>query len=281
VTFYGYKDGAAALSTCSHCFHPASTDSGGRTYSTSNLTFVDTTKRITYQFPNNNIIHDRDGTLTGLGANSYATAYFGHLAQQSECQTDMDMWTGVVCDNTAALRRIAIHGYQPGIFSGQTLWVAPYDEDQIAGKNETELADYLKDTSILGNVQWLKKQAPSKTWVAPFLTGHRYHLRWGARGLDFTRMRLTMSQRWETTDKPVYFYHNHIDVREDFEFHYLGAQRTNESLTHTDADLTGYFQSYNETAKRSLEWAMSPVNKSNPYQETTLTIQGIRCKFNC
>jgi hypothetical protein len=80
VTFYGYNNGASAFSTCSHCPHSSSTDSGGRTFSTSNLTFVDTTKRIRYQFPNNNIIHDRDGTLTGLGPNSYATAYFAHLA---------------------------------------------------------------------------------------------------------------------------------------------------------------------------------------------------------
>ena len=129
MTFYGYKNGASALNTCSHCFHPASTDSGGRTYSTSNLTFVDTTKRINYQFPFNNIIHDRDGTLTGKGANSYATAFFGHLSYQSECETDMEKWTGVVCDNTAALRRIAIFGYQPNIFTGQNLWVTPYDED--------------------------------------------------------------------------------------------------------------------------------------------------------
>jgi hypothetical protein len=32
-------------------------------------------------------------------------------------------------------------------------------------------------------------------------------------GLDFERMRLTMAQRWEETDKSIYFVHNFTDVR--------------------------------------------------------------------
>jgi hypothetical protein len=45
---YNWKD-AAALGTCSHCFHPAATDSGARTVTLKNLSY-DTTvaKRIKY-----------------------------------------------------------------------------------------------------------------------------------------------------------------------------------------------------------------------------------------
>jgi hypothetical protein len=37
---------AAALGDCSHCFHPAATDSGARTYFTEKLTFSNTKIRI-------------------------------------------------------------------------------------------------------------------------------------------------------------------------------------------------------------------------------------------
>jgi len=57
---------AAALGTCSHCFHPAATDSGARTVRTTGLGFDNTvTKRIRYQSPWRAIFHDLDGSLTG------------------------------------------------------------------------------------------------------------------------------------------------------------------------------------------------------------------------
>jgi len=39
---------AAALGTCSHCFHPAATDSGARTVRISRLEYVNTPRRIRY-----------------------------------------------------------------------------------------------------------------------------------------------------------------------------------------------------------------------------------------
>jgi hypothetical protein len=50
VEFYNFDfNGAAALSTCSHCFHSAATDSGARTIKTKNLMFDATvTKKIRY-----------------------------------------------------------------------------------------------------------------------------------------------------------------------------------------------------------------------------------------
>ena len=41
VKFYNFGADMAALGSCSHCFHPASTDSGGRTTTFKNLQFTD------------------------------------------------------------------------------------------------------------------------------------------------------------------------------------------------------------------------------------------------
>lgn len=92
---------AAALSTCSHCFHPQATDSGARTISTSNLVFDATcTTKIRYQYPWKAIFHDLDGSLTGKGAKSWATYHYPHL-NVSECEHHADVYDGVTCDNTA------------------------------------------------------------------------------------------------------------------------------------------------------------------------------------
>jgi len=80
VSFYGFDvGGKAAIGSCSHCFHPASTDSGARTVTFSGLKFDTTvTTKIKYQFPFRDIFYDLDGTLTGLGPKSWATPYWRH-----------------------------------------------------------------------------------------------------------------------------------------------------------------------------------------------------------
>lgn len=78
--FYNYNfNEAAALGDCSHCFHPAATDSGARTYTTQRLEFTDVTRRIKYQYPERGIFHDMDGSLTGKGADTYATKGYKHV----------------------------------------------------------------------------------------------------------------------------------------------------------------------------------------------------------
>jgi hypothetical protein len=79
--FYNYDwNNAAALGTCSHCFHDAATDSGARTIRVKDLYF-DTTvpKKIFYQTPWRAIFLDQTGELTGLGANTWAVPYWPHL----------------------------------------------------------------------------------------------------------------------------------------------------------------------------------------------------------
>lgn len=102
VKFYNYDYGTwGALGDCSHCFHPASTDSGARTYFTSGLTFdTSVPKKMWYQYPWRGIWHDEDGSLTGMGAGSWATPYFLHN-EQPECVKDTAVFDGLRCDNTA------------------------------------------------------------------------------------------------------------------------------------------------------------------------------------
>jgi hypothetical protein len=51
----------AALGTCSHCFHGASTDSGARTVTVRRLSFENVQHRIKYQYPRRAIFFDEDG----------------------------------------------------------------------------------------------------------------------------------------------------------------------------------------------------------------------------
>jgi len=57
-----------------------SSDSGGRTVKFSKLYFdpATVTIKIRYQFPRRDIFLDLDGTLTGIGPNTWATPYFKH-----------------------------------------------------------------------------------------------------------------------------------------------------------------------------------------------------------
>jgi len=100
VKFFNYNwNSAAALGTCSHCFHPASTDSGARTVKLSGLEFTDVTKRIRYQDPFKQILYDEDGSLTGKGPKTWATYHYGHH-DQPECTKDLAVYDGVTCDST-------------------------------------------------------------------------------------------------------------------------------------------------------------------------------------
>jgi len=126
--FYNFNfNDAAALGTCSHCFHPASTDSGARTVRVSGLEIDDTvTKRIMYQYPRRAIFLDEDGSLTNQGAGSWATPYYLHN-DQPECTVDAEVYDGITCTSSIQVRRIAFSGYSPSNFDGMEMKIAKYD----------------------------------------------------------------------------------------------------------------------------------------------------------
>ena len=82
-----------------------------------------------------------DGTLTGKGAGSWATAYFLHN-EQPECTNDAAVYDGLTCDNTAQVRRIAFHGMAPDKFTLMNLKIAKYDDATINALSATDKTAY-------------------------------------------------------------------------------------------------------------------------------------------
>jgi len=81
---FNYND-AAAMGTCSHCWHDKNTDSGGRTVTVKDLYFDETVLiRVRYTVPWRTIFFDKTGSLTGLEPNSWFVPYWHHLLQP-EC----------------------------------------------------------------------------------------------------------------------------------------------------------------------------------------------------
>jgi hypothetical protein len=117
------------------------------------------TRRIKYQHPNNGIYADLDGSLTGLGPNTWATPYWKHN-DQPECQLSSTTHDGLICDSTIEVRRIAVHDATPsGIFRMMPFKIARYDDNVLAdhlaatGENRTE---YLKHESHFSSTPSLK-----------------------------------------------------------------------------------------------------------------------------
>lgn len=132
VKFHNFNwNKAATLGSCSHCFHPAATDSGARTVTFSGLEFTSVTKKIRYQYPWVAIYYDLDGTLTGKGAKSWATFFYAHH-NQTECEHLEDEYNGVVCTPEVQIRRIAFWNWKPnGLFSGMGQKIIRWDDDLV------------------------------------------------------------------------------------------------------------------------------------------------------
>ncbi len=63
-------------------------------------------RKIRYQYPWKAIFLDQDGTLTGKGANTWATPYYKYH-EQPECffdSTTLDVYNGVLCDSTVLFK---------------------------------------------------------------------------------------------------------------------------------------------------------------------------------
>lgn len=133
------------------------------------------TKRVKYQAPNKGIYHDLDGTLTGLGPNSYATAYWPHN-NQSECQYIPDLYSGYICDNTTSVRRIVFHG-GTGNIKAKTMYIWRYDDDIIGSMDATQLEQYLVKENA-SELAYMELSNPMFHWTVPYVTGHRYYVRW-------------------------------------------------------------------------------------------------------
>jgi hypothetical protein len=102
------------------------------------LYFDSTVKtKIRYQYPWKAIFYDLDGTLTGKGPKTWATYYYGHH-EQSECETNLEDYDGVICDSTVQVRRVSFRGATPGaLFDGMGFKILPYDDSLFTGFTDT------------------------------------------------------------------------------------------------------------------------------------------------
>jgi len=82
--------------------------------------------KIKYQYPNRGIFFDADGSLTGKGAGSWAIANFKHN-EQPECETNLAVYDGQICDSSVQVRRVAFHDVVPTIIKGRNIRIAKYD----------------------------------------------------------------------------------------------------------------------------------------------------------
>lgn len=174
--------------------------------------FTDVTRRIKYQYPNRGIYHDLDSTLTGQGADTYATRGFMHN-QQSECTLDTVLYDGVVCDPSVQVRRVAFTGYQPDHFRGMEMNVLKYDRTEMNLLSAAEKQTYIDTDSNYSKIFWKEKLKPSNSWAVPFVTSHHYRITW-ANDLDYTHMNVQLSDRWSADDGTILFTLPFVDARE-------------------------------------------------------------------
>ena len=113
------------------------------------------------------------------------------------------------------MRRLAFFKATPEyLFSGIGFLIYKYDDEIINPMDEATKKAYLGDFNAnVGLIPFKPKLDPVAGWATPFVTGHKYRFHFGFTGIDWESLRITTSERWEETDKPIYFVHNFTDVR--------------------------------------------------------------------
>ncbi len=155
--------------------------------------------------------------------------------------------------------------------------IATYDDPVMNGDPLYDNVDkraYLDDPSVYSNIVQKPSEEPSDSWAVPFITKHKYHVHWRY-GLDFDRMKIDISPKWETTDSPVLLVFNHTDVRAKIEVLADGVELANLTLEENSRS-SGYFTHYNDTDKQELHMLF------NGKADTELiTMIGHRCIGSC
>lgn len=161
------------------------------------------------------------------------------------------VYDGVICDNTVSVRRIAFNSPTPaGNFIGMHLNLLPYDDETL--RLQGNLTTYLLDKSAWSNILWRKSKNPSNHFTAAFVTGHKLRFHFGKTGLNFENLNIEMSERWESWDKDIQFFHNFSDVRVAINMTVDGVQVVNDTIksnpglnelghnyVHNDTDIEG------------------------------------------
>mmetsp|Transcript_29264 Transcript_29264/g.28392 ORF Transcript_29264/g.28392 Transcript_29264/m.28392 type:complete len:776 (-) Transcript_29264:1803-4130(-) len=275
VDFFNFNEANdATIGSCSHCFHPAATDSGARTVTFKKLTFTNVVQKIKYQEPFRAIFYDSDGSLTGLGSKTWATPEWPHNVK-SECQTVAE-YDGLICDSSVEVRRIAFDQYTPTYFYGQTMRVIPYDDELLDGMTDDEKEVYLDDLNNYSNFVFRKQVLPTLGWAAPFVTGYKYRIMWGT-GIDFTNLRIDLSNRWKSNDENIELVLNFTDKREAVNFIYAGDQQVENDTYDDNNEKYGNNLVLNDTETRLIHTLIN----GKSHERNPLTMVGIRCVDVC
>jgi len=163
------------------------------------------------------------------------------------------------------------------------LKVLKYDDDLIGAMDNVTLAAYIENRTNYGTIEFKPKKDPMNGWATPFVTGHKYIFHFGLTGLDFEQVQLTMSQRWEDTDKPIYLVHNFTDVREAIEVRLNGNLIDNNTIASTSNGWNaGQNLVLNDTETRELHLIINGFNQTaDPSDESDLILKGVRCIGSC
>ena len=109
------------------------------------------------------------------------SAYWKHN-DWPECIVDMPVYDGIICRAPLSIERVVFHGMDSNLVRNK-LNVWQYDDVNTAGMDETALEQYLLEDNA-SQIDWIKKTRPASHWTAPYVTNHRYYLRW-VWGVDF------------------------------------------------------------------------------------------------
>lgn len=127
--------------------------------------------------------------------------------------------------------------YAPNhLFFGQGMKILKYDDNLFSGMDEAAKIAHIADTTNYATIFWKTKLDPLSSWATPFVTGHSYRIHWGKTGLNFEKMKATMSERWEATDKNIHFTHNFTDVRAAIEVTIDDVLVKNDSIAALESD---------------------------------------------
>lgn len=120
---------------------------------------------------------------------------------------------GIICSPDVQVRGVSFTSQTPASnFLGQEIKIIPWDASYISSLTEEELEEYKSNEDNYANIAFDDK-APIEGWNIPLATGHRYLVYWGAAGLDFEQMQVTLSGNWFSDDEPIGIVHNHTDTR--------------------------------------------------------------------
>lgn len=87
---------------------------------------------------------DLDGSLTGLGPNSWLTATWNHNLQP-ECVNHSADLDGIACPADRQVRRIVFHNFKPDSLNSKDMFVIRWDDDIVGSMDDTQKQDYINN----------------------------------------------------------------------------------------------------------------------------------------